>query len=247
MGHYNEMCHNFLAGTIRVILFGLNLATLLAGGVLLGCGVYVKISITEFAELNNMDAIETTAYFLIAIGSLVVVLSLVGCLGACLQNHVLLAFYFVLMMLLLLAEVSIGILYAVEKTTIGTEIDAAVEDAISNYGEGSATQDEAIDTIQTFLECCGYSGPLDYDLIKLVKLPKSCCRGDPELCTLLNAHQIGCKQQIDKTLASQSMVVIIVVSAVALLEMMTMLGACYLRRRELADIDYTIENPPYSM
>ena len=49
------------------------------------------------------------------------------------------------------------------------------------------------------------------------------------------------------SLSAQSMVVIIVVSAVALLEMMTMLGACYLRRRELADIDYTIENPPYSM
>ena len=37
------------------------------------------------------------------------------------------------------------------------------------------------------------------------------------------------------------------VCAVALLEIVTMLAACYLRRRELSDVDYEVNSPPYSM
>ena len=54
-------CHDFLAGTIRVILFGLNFCTLLAGGVLLGCGVYVRISVNQFTDVDDVSAIDVAA------------------------------------------------------------------------------------------------------------------------------------------------------------------------------------------
>ena len=48
-------------GTLRVILFGLNFCTLLAGGVLLGCGVYVKMSVNEFTDVDDVTAIDVAA------------------------------------------------------------------------------------------------------------------------------------------------------------------------------------------
>lgn len=54
-------CEDVFAGAIRVILFGLNFSTLLAGGVLLGCGVYVKISVNEFTDVDDVTAIDMTA------------------------------------------------------------------------------------------------------------------------------------------------------------------------------------------
>jgi len=53
-----------LDGTVRIILFGLNFATLMAGGILLGCGIYVKISIDTFenvAAVGEIQAIDITA------------------------------------------------------------------------------------------------------------------------------------------------------------------------------------------
>jgi len=227
-------CADFLAGTIRVVLFGLNFCTLLAGGVLLGCGVYVKISVNEFNDVDDVSAIDVAAYFLIALGCLVVVLSLFGCLGACLQSHVLLAFYFTLMLLLLLLQIAIGILYAVERKEIEKQIDEAVKETIENFGDGTSNADQAVEAIQDLLECCGYESKTDYGIIMRASLPSSCCPGDPDHCSLSNAYSDGCKTKINQFLGSQSVLVIVVVCCVALLEIITMVAACYLRRRELS-------------
>jgi len=235
-------CHDLLEGTIRVILFGLNFCTLLAGGVLLGCGVYVKMSVNEFTDMNDVTAIDIAAYFLIALGCLVVVLSLFGCLGACLQNHVLLAFYFTLMLILLLLEIAIGILYAVERNVIEKQIDEAVKDTIENFGDGTSSADQAVDAIQDLLQCCGYNDKSDYKKSTLL-FPSSCCEGDPDTCIEEMAYDTGCKAKINSFLASQSVLVIVVVCSVAVLEILTMLAACYLRQRELRDIN----EAPYSM
>lgn len=234
-----------LAGAIRVILFGLNFCTLLAGGVLLGCGAYVKISIEDFVKnASSAEAVEVVAYMLIGMGCLVVVLSLVGCLGACLQNHHILACYFVLMLMLILLEIAIGILYAVKKKPIERQIEDYIKDTVESYGDGTSSEDIAVDAVQTLLKCCGYEGPLDYTI---GVLPDSCCEGEPIACNTVNARTNGCKKEIEKLISSQSVLVIIVVCAVLLLEMTTMLAACYLRRRELSDIDFVISDPPYSI
>ncbi|KAL5259538.1 hypothetical protein ACHWQZ_G009856 [Mnemiopsis leidyi] len=236
-------CQDFLAGTIRVILFGLNFCTLLTGGVLLGCGVYVRISVNKFTDVDDVSAIDVAAYFLIALGCLVVVVSLFGCLGACLQNHVLLAFYFTLMLVLLLLQIAIGILYAVERSEIESQIDEAVKKTIDNYGDGTSSADQAVDAIQELLSCCGYESKMDYNLDVIINLPKSCCQDSPIVCTIANSYNDGCKSKINDFLGSQSMLVIIVVCSVAVFEILTMLAACYLRRRELSDIGTV----PYSM
>ena len=68
-----------------------------------------KLSInSKFWVLDWFTASNYFRYMLIGMGCLVVVLSLVGCLGACLQNHHILACYFVLMLMLILLEIAIG-------------------------------------------------------------------------------------------------------------------------------------------
>eukprot|EP00116_Pleurobrachia_bachei_P010276 sb/3470538/ len=52
---------DFIAGAIRVILFGLNFATLMTGAVLLGCGVYIKIAMNQFTDMEDVKGLDVVA------------------------------------------------------------------------------------------------------------------------------------------------------------------------------------------
>ena len=48
---------------------------------------------------------------------------------------------------------------------------------IPQYGDGTSSSDQAVEAIQSLLQCCGYQSKLDYDLTVLINLPSSCCEG----------------------------------------------------------------------
>eukprot|EP00116_Pleurobrachia_bachei_P008820 sb/3469082/ len=193
---------DFIAGAIRVILFGLNFATLMTGAVLLGCGVYIKIAMNQFTDMEDVKGLDVVAVQ----GALCSSVSSFGC----------------------------------------PKSELIPPNLV--YGKGDTTSDATIDHIQGLLECCGYNGPTDYGIITQIDLPKSCCSDvvPGGACNTLTAYKTGCKAQIEHFISSQTTIVIITVCAVVVLEIVTMLAACYLRRKELKDI-YLVNTPPYSI
>lgn len=62
---------------------------------------------------------------------------------------------------------------------------------------------DAIDTIQQSFMCCGSASFLDYTLL----VPESCCPSKVQLCTQLNAYQIGCRIQIKNIVQNSASVI----------------------------------------
>lgn len=65
-------------------------------------------------------------------------------------------------------------------------------DRIWSGRQVSTINARAIDEIQTAIECCGSTSPLDYGLA----LPGSCCPSDAQYCNTITAYKTGCKRQI---------------------------------------------------
>jgi len=232
-------CETLVSGTLRIILFALNLCTLVAGGAVLGLGVYILVEINFLPEDNAM--LDGIAYGLIGLGMLVAVVSLLGCLGACMQNQWLLSFYFLFVLLLVIAEVGVGIFFAVEKDRIEAEIDKNFKEWLDEYKENEEMQ-EYVNVVQGALKCCGYNGARDYLAMGILNLPDTCYVGDIIKEGALTYP--GCKQRISTEIKGKSTATILVIASVAALEVLTMLMACYLRKKQLEDV--IVNNPPYS-
>lgn len=62
----------------------------LCGLGVLGIGVWIRTDMVQFDELLGKSMVPIAAYILIAAGGVVLLISLVGCLGALKENRVLL-------------------------------------------------------------------------------------------------------------------------------------------------------------
>jgi len=213
---------------IRTILFVLNFVFWGAGGVILGVGIYIK---TQTAALDNVslstDSMETMSYILIGLGCVVFAVGLLGCCGSLTQNVCMLMTYFSIVSVIFIGEIALAIVVYVKKDTIADQSRETFRTCMEEYNTPNATEiaKETVDTIQSVLKCCGEDGPGDW---VNTTMPNSCCEGD-DTCTVSEAYEDGCFTKIDEFVTKNSKFIGIGVLAVAVVELIGMGLACYLR------------------
>lgn len=213
---------------IRTILFVLNFVFWGAGGVILGVGIYIK---TQTAALDNMslstDSMETMSYILIGLGCVVFAVGLLGCCGSLTQNVCMLMTYFSIVSVIFIGEIALSIAVYVKKDSIAEQSRQTFQDCMDEYNSPNATEiaKETVDTIQSVLKCCGEDGPADWSN---TTIPLSCCEGD-DACTESEAYQDGCFTKINDFVTKNSKFIGIGVLGVAVVELIGMGLACYLR------------------
>ncbi|VDO78674.1 unnamed protein product [Soboliphyme baturini] len=104
------------------------------------------------------------AWILIIVGAVTFIIGFSGCVGALRENTCLLASYSVLLSVLLMAELSVGILGFVFSDWVKQQLEAELDDMIIYYRDDPDLQG-VIDWIQMdWLHCCGIHGPDDWDM-----------------------------------------------------------------------------------
>lgn len=115
---------NTCKGLSKMYVVAFATVVALIGLAILGMATYLAIEFKEFSDMFS----EASVYIGIAVGCLVFLCSLVGCLGAMKQNKAMLGFYTFVMTILIICEIAAGVLMliyvgALEKIDSG-EIDA---------------------------------------------------------------------------------------------------------------------------
>ncbi|XP_004930557.1 tetraspanin-5 isoform X2 [Bombyx mori] len=179
---------------LKYVIFGVNVLFWLVGLIVLAVGVW---SWTEKDTFNNLSRLTNIAldpaFILICVGTITFIIGFTGCVGALRENTCLLACYAVFLALLLLAEMTTGILFFVFKDWIKQQATTGFQTFIVHYRE-DPDQQNMIDWIQEeWLQCCGVEGPKDWDrnayfncssgaagAREACGVPFSCCRNKPQ-------------------------------------------------------------------
>ncbi|RUS77755.1 hypothetical protein EGW08_014487 [Elysia chlorotica] len=144
---------------LRRVALSFNLFFWITGPGLVGLGVWLYLSLSEFQPIVERQSPAGPAYLILVAGGAAILAGIVGCLGAVNEHR----------HLLLLARSTVRVSF---------------EQARTSYGEDEASQ-AGIDKVQSQFSCCGLDRPGDWaphlpgewnvTTASPVALPVSCC------------------------------------------------------------------------
>lgn len=178
---------------MKYMIFTFNVVLWFFGLLVLAVGLWAW---TEKDTFNNLGKVANIyldpAFVLICIGALTFVIGFTGCVGALRENTCLLGVYALILSILLLFEMSAGILGFIFKDWIKSQASTGFQTFIVHYRD-DPDQQNLIDWIQEeWLHCCGVEGPKDWDYNQYFNcsssdvgsreacgVPFSCCKRKP--------------------------------------------------------------------
>ncbi|KAJ9586217.1 hypothetical protein L9F63_020126, partial [Diploptera punctata] len=180
---------------LKYVIFGFNVIFWLLGLGIFAVGIWAWMEKDTFNNLSRLTNITLDpAFILILIGTVTFVIGFTGCVGALRENTCLLAAYAIFLAILLLLEMTTGIMGFIFKDWIKNQATEGFQAFIIHYRE-DPDQQNLIDWIQEdWLQCCGIEGPKDWDRNNYFNcssrdvgsreacgVPFSCCKRKPNL------------------------------------------------------------------
>ncbi|XP_029014591.1 tetraspanin 35 [Betta splendens] len=227
-------------GFLKTMMFLFNGIIFLAGAAILGVGIWVKVdsgSVLGFlGNIPNAPAelsqVLNVGYLLIAIGVLLVVIGFLGCCGAIRESPCMLLLFFVIVLLVFVAEVAGAIVILVFRPVadelfakIGT---AAVQSIRSDYGSNVDVTGLWNSTMST-LQCCGFYNASDFKGSPYYnysqQFPPPCCPGFTRPCNATasaTSTVLGCFPKIRQLIDSNTVGIVAAALGIAALEICAM-------------------------
>ncbi|KAL0968701.1 hypothetical protein UPYG_G00270420 [Umbra pygmaea] len=227
----------------KYFLFLFNLLFFIFGAVILGFGLWILLDDKSFIAIlqESSTTIKVSSYILISVGSVSMAMGFVGCIGAVYEIRCLLGLYFTCLLLILIAQVTAGVLIYFQRESLKHEVSNIIKGLLVNYTGQNRTTEHTWDYIQKTMHCCGWTGPGNWSENLAIKnssapLYPCSCRNetlpgtdlrDHGLCEHLSAelpvYQTGCMHSGEEWLLKNCGVILGVCVGVAVIELLGML------------------------
>lgn len=175
-------------------LFAVNFFVWVAGGVLIGVGIWSRLQRNPLAYAFDYVIVDM-AYLLIGIGAVMFLISLFGCLGAMRESLCLIRTFVIAVVIVFVAQLVAGVLAFTLLDTVESTMMTHIRQAIVNYNETSASDtDAALNTLQIQHQCCGGVSYQDWEtsaqyncssgssVVTSCSTPDSCCQTPADNC-----------------------------------------------------------------
>lgn len=140
----------------------LNFLLLALGLSVAGCGAWILFDRGSFLSHLSSGQLSTVAFGLLTVGCVVIVVSIVGCVGTTSEHRLLLMTYLVFFVVLILAQMFVTLLLLINRNKIEDSVDTAVDVLILQFGDSSSFEDALINNLQIHGTCCGRTGRSDW-------------------------------------------------------------------------------------
>lgn len=229
-----------------------------AAAALIFMGAWVYHTYNHFSELTSASLTLIPAGIVICVGVFLFIIGAVGCIAACKENKCLLAVFFALLLIVLTAEVTAGVVGYVFRKEVKKAVHDGLEDAINNYDNRSSTEKDQIDYLQSELKCCGLMNASDWSRaenwlkLNLTKdqVPLSCCIHTNKtqcfnLPTNKDLYQDGCLDKLETKFEKNLIYIAGVAITFAIIQLLGMICSCILMCRS-QEVRYEILGGPNS-
>ncbi|XP_032812224.1 tetraspanin-1 [Petromyzon marinus] len=179
-------CYGFLRG--MMVFF--NVIVFLGGCLLLGAGVWIKVDGSSFTRILGPDLavhFVNVGYFCIAAGGLLIIFGVLGCFAAWKESKCLLMTFFIIVLIIFIAEVAAGISALLYGSLVASLLQGqAMKSIKEDYGQTGSKQviTDAWNAIMQEFQCCGFTNYTDFDGSYFQShgnslYPKQCCSSKP--------------------------------------------------------------------
>lgn len=194
---------------VKYVLFIFNFVFLMAGIAVLGVGIWTVIDKHQFVSLLSTNTYASIAYLLIISGSVVLLVSVVGCVGVWREDRCALLIYTFMLLLIFLMEAVAGILAYVYAEQLRTELEANLNSTFLTSYMLDEVRTRDIDLLQREYKCCGALDPEDWQYSLWLKnnprvnntVPDSCCKTYSKYCGVRNhpsnINAKGCVKKLE--------------------------------------------------
>merc|ERR1712002_1024597 len=240
---------------LKATLLAFNFIFILGGAVAMAVGLYTVLKKMDYVAVLESGEYLAIVFLLIIAGALVLLTGILGCLGALQRNPKLLTAYFVLLLVIFLAEFVAGILAFVYRDSIESKLRDDLKATLNrNYNKtGYESLTTAVDKMQQEFQCCGVDDYSDWSGSAFIKLnnpdglytPTSCCKTQSPKCSksnhpsniyrVLGSESMGCLFKLKTYFTDHLFVLSITGIVVALLEVLVMVLSCCLRKQIIAE------------
>ncbi|KAI6655169.1 Tetraspanin-3-like [Oopsacas minuta] len=199
-----------------VLLWGI------AAALLYGITTYF-ISINDLSSLTEGSNLLYTLLpllVIIVVALVLVVLGVLGIIGGIIGNKAMLSIFSCILVIVMVAQIAAGVLAVVFRSEVINHLSTGLQINIQRY-ENSTTVRDAVDFLQSSLQCCGVTNVTDWDE---QPLPNSCCRNND--CETNEPFMTGCLSKIESTIIQSSAIAIAVAVVLALVETLGIVFAC---------------------
>nr|BAP00631.1 tetraspanin [Patiria pectinifera] len=154
------------ANCAKILLIVFNIIFFIVGIALLAVGIWVVTSPYNLDILAILDnpILESGAYLIIALGAFIFLVSFLGCCGAWTENRLMLIIYFIIVLLIFIAQlIGCAVIIAYKD-----KVDAFVTNNLRktmNMYKGVQDEDKysvGWNALQVLLECCGTNNYTDW-------------------------------------------------------------------------------------
>uniref|UniRef100_A0A8C7GK74 Tetraspanin-4 n=1 Tax=Oncorhynchus kisutch TaxID=8019 RepID=A0A8C7GK74_ONCKI len=160
----------------------------LGGCGILGVGVWLSVTQGNFATLSSSLPSLSAANLLIVVGTIIMVIGCLGCVGAVKESRPLLLSFFILLLLIFFLEILSITLFFVYQDQIDHYARRDLKRGLQLFGtEGNVGLTNAWMIVQTDFRCCGVTNHTDwFDVYNASRVPDSCCLEYSDNCGLEN-------------------------------------------------------------
>ncbi|XP_051546977.1 tetraspanin-9-like [Myxocyprinus asiaticus] len=154
-----------------------NFIFFICGAAIFALGIYLLTS-SKFSSLLPSLQVVNTASTLFVTGIIITCVSFLGFLGALKEKRCLLISFFILLFILMLAELATACLLLMYEREIDQFIEKDLKTGLETYEAGrgkNVTDANDWDTVQKAFKCCGVKNYTDWK----DPVPPSCCIHDP--------------------------------------------------------------------
>ncbi|XP_060755516.1 tetraspanin 34a [Neoarius graeffei] len=230
------------SGLLKTMMFIFNGVIFLAGAAILGVGIWVTVDSSSMLGVLSyikdappqLAQLANVGYLLIAVGSILGVMGFLGCCGAITENKCMLLTFFIIVLIIFIAEVAGAIVVLVFKPLAKDILEKLNNEFVQNIKQNYEINEDFTSVLNNTMEalkCCGYNNYTDFtnaDFQGPTKYyPVFCCADDiPVLeCTLGNAEKeevTGCFNALLKLIEDNAGVIGGVALGIAALEIAAM-------------------------
>ncbi|KAM4784378.1 tetraspanin-8 [Cyanocitta cristata] len=144
-----------VSSCIKYSMFIFNFLFWVCGSIILGVSIWIRVS---GAQQGMDSSMLTGVNLLIAVGSIIMVLGFLGCCGAVRESRCMLMLFFIGLLLIVILQVTGGILGAVYKSQVELALNLTLTANIEALQSTTGAQKEYQEAFQKFErenQCCG--------------------------------------------------------------------------------------------
>ncbi|XP_036420750.1 tetraspanin-1-like [Colossoma macropomum] len=231
---------------LKVIMCVFNGVIFLAGGVAVSVGILVEMNSKYLRTVLDhikdsppaLAQVGNVGYLLIAVGAVLAIMGFLGCCGALCESKCMLLTFFIIILIVFLAEVAGAVIILLFQPTAQKLLEEirqkAAQSIKSSYGENKVLTTAWNETMN-LMKCCGYNNYNDFTDSPFVKhnsqYPNDCCHGKPAKCTYNEArieNVTGCFDALAKLVKDNSNWLAGVAICIAAIEVCAMIVAILL-------------------